>query len=66
MAKIRVINEVPVMTDDGTIKYARELAGPAAARASMDTSDLANGTLYFETDGDLNIVPFDEDSGWGE
>lgn len=66
MGKVRVIHEVPVMTDDGALKFARELAGPTAARATVDTSVLANGTLYMETDGDLNIIPFDEDSGWSE
>lgn len=65
MSKIRVISDLPVMDDNGNIKHAQVLAGPSDDREAMDTGELANGTLFLESDTG-NIRPFDEDDGWGE
>lgn len=65
MAKIRVIDDLPVMDDIGNIIHAQVLAGPSDDREAMGTGHLANGTLFLESDTG-KLYAFDEDSGWKE
>jgi hypothetical protein len=59
-SKIRVLYEQPVMGDSGLL-YIRVYAGPSGA--TKPTADLANGSMYIETDNNGNTVYFDEVSG---
>lgn len=56
-SKIRLLYEQPVMTDNG-LRYIRVYAGPSGA--TKPTADLANGSMYIETDNAGNTVFFDE------
>ena len=56
-SKIRILYEQPVMGDSGLL-YIRIFAGPAGA--TKPTADLANGSMYIETDNNGNTVYFDE------
>ena len=55
--KIRILYEQPVMGDSGLL-YIRIFAGPVGA--TKPTADLANGSMYIETDNNGNTVYFDE------
>lgn len=59
-SKIRLLYEQPVMGDSGLL-YIRIYAGPAGA--TKPTADLANGSMYIETDNDGKGVFFDEVTG---
>ena len=62
--KIRILYEQPVKGDSGLL-YIRIFAGPAGA--TKPTADLANGSMYIETDNDGKGVFFDEVTGtWPE
>lgn len=61
-SKIRVLYEQPVMGDSGLL-YIRVYAGPSGA--TKPTANLANGSMYIETDNDGKTVYFDEvTSSW--
>ena len=61
MSKIRVLKDTPVLNDSGVVIHAVEMAGPSGA--TKPTADLANGSMYIETDNNGNTVYFDEVSG---
>lgn len=59
-SKIRIIYEQPVKGASGLL-YIRVFAGPSGA--TKPTADLANGSMYIETDNNGNTVFFDEVTG---
>lgn len=59
-SKIRVLYEQPVIGEGGLL-YIRIYAGPSGA--TKPTADLANGSMYIETDNNGNAVYFDEVAG---
>ena len=65
MSKVRVLDSIPVMCEDGSLKYAQLLAGSSNDMSEVDTDILANGTAYVQTDTAMTAL-FDEDDGWGE
>jgi hypothetical protein len=58
--KIRVLYEQPVMGNNGLL-YIRIFAGPSGA--TKPTAELANGSMYIETDNNGKAVYFDEVTG---
>lgn len=60
--KIRILDEQPA-ENAGSLLYIRTLAG--SSDASKPTSQLANGSVFIETDTGKVFI-FDEDNGWTE
>ena len=65
-SKIRILDEQPVMGDDGNLRYIRVYAGPSGATKPKD--NLANGSIYIETDASpVTAVWYDEVTDkWGD
>lgn len=65
-SKIRVLDEQPVLGDDGSILFIRIYAGPAGA--TKPTTGLANGSMYIYTDTTPGTVAwYDEVTGtWSD
>lgn len=60
--KIRILDEQPA-ENAGSLLYIRTLAG--SSDASKPTSQLANGSVFIESDTGKVFI-FDEDDGWTE